>query len=242
MKSFIFLFIILISLVSFTFALEIKYFGHSCFRITFENGFSLIIDPYSSAYPMPKTTADLMISSHEHDDHYNPKFVEGKVEILVGTKNGGKDWNLFNKTYKGIKIWNIPTYHDDAKGSKRGKDSITVIEGDGIKIVHLGDIGTLLSEKELEQMGKVDILIIPVGGFYTLNQADAVELIKEIKPKIAIPMHYKTEYTKDWPISPLDDFLKLIKDFKVKTYNTSTLKISKDDLPKETEIWVLNYK
>ncbi len=241
MKKYLIL-ILLTSLLSLTFAMEIKYFGHSCFRIQFESGFSIIIDPFSSNYPIPQTTADLIISSHEHGDHYNPNFLGKKVEVIVGTKGGGANWNLFEKKIGDIKIWNIPTYHDDTEGKKRGKNSITVIDAEGIRLVHLGDLGIILKEKEINLLGKVDILFIPVGGFYTLSQEEALKVIKQLKPNIVIPMHYKTEYTQGWPIGTLDEFLRLVKDIKIVRLEVSSLKISIDKLPKTTEIWVLDYK
>ncbi len=234
--------ILLLSLISLTFAMEIKYFGHACFRIQFESGFSIIIDPFSSNYPIPQTTADLIISSHEHGDHYNPNFLGKRVEVVVGTKGGGADWNLFEKKIGDIKIWNVPTYHDDAEGKKRGKNSITVIDVEGMRLAHLGDLGIVLTEKEINLIGKVDILLIPVGGYYTLPQEEALKVIRQLNPKIAIPMHYKTEYTQGWPIGTLDEFLKLVKDIKIVRIESSLLKISRDKLPKATEIWILEYK
>lgn len=239
----LFILISIISIFSLSFAMEIKYFGHSCFRLQFDSGFSVIIDPFSFiGYPIPQTDANLLISSHEHDDHYNPNFLGKKVEVIVGTKNGGKDWNLFERKIKGIKIWNIPFYHDEVQGKKRGKNSIIVIDAEGMRIVHLGDLGIALTDKELKLLDNVDILFLPVGGYYTLSQREALRVINQLNPKIVIPMHYKTEYTENWPIASLDEFLKLVKNFKVVKLESSTLKISKDKLPKTTEIWVLSYK
>lgn len=242
MRRFLIFVFSLILFISLSFSMEIRYFGHSCFRIQFDSGFSIIIDPFSSNYPIPHTTADLIISSHEHGDHYNPNFLGKKVEVIVGTKNGGTDWNLFEKKIDDIKIWNIPTFHDDAEGKKRGKNSITVVDAEGIRLVHLGDLGIVLTDKEIKLLGKVDILFIPVGGYYTLSQEDALKVINKLNPKIVIPMHYKTEYTQGWPIGTLDEFLKLVKDVKIVKLESSLLKISKDKLPKTTEIWILNYK
>jgi len=244
MKKVFFICILIILLISFSLAIEIRYLGHSCFRLEFSSGLSIILDPYSSStgYPIPKISADLLISSHEHADHYNPNFLEKKVDIIVGTKNNGADWNIFEKKLKDVKIWNIPYYHDEVEGKKRGKNSITVIDAEELRIVHLGDLGTILTEKEIKLIDKVDILFLPVGGYYTLSQKDALVVINQLNHKIVIPMHYKTEYTKNWPISSLDDFLSLAKKFKIVMFETSTIKISKDKLPKSTEIWVLSYK
>lgn len=243
MKKFFFLILVSIFLLEYTFAVEITYYGHSCFKFTFGNSFSIIIDPFSSDYPIPKTQANLIISSHEHEDHYNPNFLGKKVETLVGTKNNGRDWNLFDKKIADIKIYNIPSYHDNLKGAQRGKNSIIVIEAEGLKLTHMGDIGHLLTKNELNKLKDVDILFIPVGGFYTIDVKDVVNLIKDLKPKIVIPMHYKTEYTIDWPISPLDNFLKEIKTYyKIVEIKTNHIEIIKEKLPKETEIWILNYK
>ncbi len=243
MKKIVLIFSVLTLLISVALALEITYYGHSCVKISFENNYSIIIDPFSSDYPIPRTNADLIISTHEHEDHFNPNFLNKKVEILVGTKNNGRDWVLINKEITGIKIWNIPVYHDNAKGAQRGKNSIIVIEGDGFKIAHMGDIGHLLEEEKLYKLKNTDILFIPVGGFFTLDTKDVITTIKEIKPKIVIPIHYKTEYTKDWPISSLSEFLKRVeKEFRIKTINSNRIILNPKDLPTNTEIWLLNYK
>ncbi|MGB9811618.1 MAG: MBL fold metallo-hydrolase, partial [Dictyoglomus turgidum] len=235
MKKIVLILSALTLLVSVALALEITYYGHACVKVSFENNYSIIIDPFSSDYPIPQTNADLIISTHEHEDHFNPNFLHKKVEILVGTKNDGKDWNPINKEVKNIKIWSIPVYHDNSKGSQRGKNSIVVIEGDGFKIVHMGDIGHLLSEKELVKLKNVDILFIPVGGFFTLDVKDVITTIREIKPKIVIPIHYKTEYTKDWPILPISEFLKRAeKEFKIITINSNRITLTPKDLPKNT--------
>ncbi|PMQ02017.1 MAG: MBL fold metallo-hydrolase [Dictyoglomus sp. NZ13-RE01] len=239
MKKLLFLFSFIIFLFSISYGLEIKYFGHSCFQITFSNGFSIILDPFdrTTGYPIPKTSANLLISSHEHRDHYNPDFLGKKVDVLVGTKNNGKDWNLFNEKIDGIKIWNIGVYHDDKNGSLRGKNSITIIEGEGLKIVHLGDLGTILTEKEIKLLQNVDILFLPVGGYYTLSVKDALTVINQLNPKIVIPMHYKTEFTKSWPISDINEFISLIKTYK--TFG-NTINVTKENIPQKTEIWVMS--
>lgn len=243
MKKLIHMIIILLLLLKLTFALDITYYGHACFKIAFDNSYSIIIDPFSSNYPIPNTQANLIISSHEHNDHYNPNFLNTKIELLVGTKNNGKEWNLFNKKIDNIKIWNIPVYHDKTNGSQRGKNSIIVIENKDLKLAHMGDLGHLLTQDELNKLQNLDIAFIPVGGFYTLDVKDVITLIKTLKPKIVIPMHYRTEYTQNWPISSLSDFLvEAEKSFKIIQINSNTIKIIKEELPKETEIWILNYK
>lgn len=243
MKKLIYLILTSIFLMNITSALTITYYGHACFRIAFDNSYSIIIDPFSSNYPIPKTQANLIISTHEHNDHYNPNFLNTPSELIIGTKNNGKDWVLFNKKIDNIRIWNIPVYHDKTNGSQRGKNSIIVIETEDLKLAHMGDLGHLLTQDELNKLQPLDIAFIPVGGFYTLDIKDVITLIKVLKPKIVIPMHYKTEYTQNWPISSLNDFMvEAEKNFKVIQLKSNTIKIVKEELPKETEIWILNYK
>lgn len=222
-------------------ALEIQYLGHSSFLITFDNGFECILDPFSpqTGYSIPEgLDADILISTHEHFDHLYPDFLGKPVEVLVGTKNGGAEWNLFDRTVQGIHIFALPSYHDSEQGKSRGKNSIIVLEGDGMRLAHLGDIGAFPGKEEKEKLEGIDVLFAPVGGHYTLSIEDVIALIEDLSPRVVIPMHYRTKITRDWPIAPLEEFLSRAERWKaVKKGNSFHLQ--RENLPEHMEIWVL---
>jgi L-ascorbate metabolism protein UlaG (beta-lactamase superfamily) len=133
----------------------------------------------------------------------------------------------------------ISSYHDSVYGGQRGLNTIFVIKADGLNLCHLGDLGHVLDSDKLDEIGTIDILFIPVGGFYTIDNSQATQIIKDIKPKIAIPMHYKTEAIK-FSIDPVEVFLSN-KD-NVQILESSELEITEDTLPKNTQIYVLQYE
>lgn len=164
--------------------MNIKWLGHACFKLTSEKGTVIVTDPFdeSVGYPMPNVKADIVTSSHSHFDHNYFKAVKGNFDIVdtVGEHN-----------IKGINIKGVNTFHDDEHGAKRGKNIVFVFDIDGIRVCHMGDLGHVLTEKQVEEIGPVDVLLIPVGGYYTIDAKQAVEVMNQLKPKITIPMHYK---------------------------------------------------
>jgi L-ascorbate metabolism protein UlaG (beta-lactamase superfamily) len=132
----------------------------------------------------------------------------------------------------------ISTYHDPSKGSERGKNTIFSFSVDGVRICHLGDLGHVLSQKELAEVGSVDILLIPVGGLFTIDANEATQVAEQIKPKVLIPMHFKTEKCA-FPIAPVDDFLKGKPN--TRRAGKSEVSFSKATLPQQTEIVVLEH-
>ena len=209
--------------------MKIKWLGHSSFLITSDTGTKIITDPYTVSdnlkYGEIKETADIVTVSHEHSDHNNAAAVRGTPKILKKTAE-----------VKGIKFNGIPTYHDEARGSKRGTNTIFCFEVDGIKICHLGDLGHPLEDKEVAQLGKVDILLIPVGGYYTIDTKVASEVSNKIAPKIIMPMHYKNDRC-SFPITGVDEFLRGKKN--VTRSNTSESEFKVKELPVSTQIIVL---
>lgn len=164
--------------------MEIIWFGHSCFKLKGKK-VSVVCDPYDEKIgikPAKKLEADIVTVSHQHYDHNNIKIVGGSPFII----DGPGEFEI-----KEVSIFGIPSFHDKKQGQERGKNTIFLIEMEGVRICHLGDLGHLLSEEELEQLDGVDVLLIPVGGIYTISSKEAVELISEIEPKIVIPMHYR---------------------------------------------------
>lgn len=203
----------------------ITHIGHSCFKIqdkTGTDGITLVTDPYDQKIGLkaPNFEADIVSVSHDHYDHNNVKALRGNPHII----NMAGEYDI-----KGISIAGIESYHDNEKGGKRGVNIIYRFEVEGISISHLGDLGHALENKQLEVLAGTDILLIPVGGKYTLDAKKAVEVISQVEPRIIIPMHYKTKgVTLD-----IDEVEKFIKEMGIKPSFEEKLKISKKDLPSE---------
>jgi L-ascorbate metabolism protein UlaG (beta-lactamase superfamily) len=177
-------------------ALTIRWFGQSFWQVTSSNGTKIVFDPHAMMeYGRPTCQADLVLISHEHDDHNQPQALtdSAKAKVIHGLTVKGKrqDWAKIDEKFQGIHIKTVPSFHDAEEGIKRGKNSIFVVEVDGLKIVHLGDLGHVLDEEQIKAIGNVDILMIPVGGIYTINGEKAKEVVKQLKPRLYIlPMHY----------------------------------------------------
>ena len=164
--------------------MKIKWLGHASFLITSETGTKIITDPYVAAenlnYGEIKESADIVTVSHEHGDHNYVDGIRGNPEAIRGTAK-----------VKGIELKGISTYHDDAKGQQRGKNTVFCFEVDGVRVCHLGDLGHQLNDKQMAELGSVDILLIPVGGNYTIDAKVATQVCDRLKPKVIIPMHFR---------------------------------------------------
>jgi len=216
--------------------MKIKWYGHAAFLITSDQGIKIIIDPYEPgafggqlSYGKIKDQADIVLTSHDHADHNYTKDLPGAPQIVKGSGS---------KTVKGISMKGISTYHDPSKGSERGANTIFTLKMDNIQLCHLGDLGHLLSDKELLEIGPVDILLIPVGGFFTIDPKEATQVAEQIKPKILIPMHFKTEKC-GFPIAPVEDFLK--GKTNIKRPKVSEATFDKATLPQQMDIVVLEH-
>lgn len=215
--------------------MDITYLGHSSFKLRGKNC-SLITDPFDSGavgLKYPKVTADIVTISHDHKDHNNAKGV-GEVGKIV---NGPGEYEI-----SGVSIVGISTFHDDKKGTLRGKNTIYVIEMDGLRIAHLGDLGHKLTEKMLERIGTIDVLLVPVGGEFTIGSTEASMITQAIEAPITIPMHYwtgglaKEQFEK---LSKVEDFLK---EAGAAVETLEKLSVKKIDLTEEKKIVVLNKK
>ena len=133
---------------------------------------------------------DLVTVSHEHSDHNAVSLAAGSPIVLNGL--AGNDWAKIDQTVKGVRVRTVGVYHDDTQGSQRGKNAIFVFDVDGLRLAHLGDLGHTLSPEQIKDIGPVDVILIPVGGFYTVDGKAATEVVNQLNPKIVIPMHYKT--------------------------------------------------
>jgi L-ascorbate metabolism protein UlaG (beta-lactamase superfamily) len=165
--------------------MKIKWLGHAAFLITSDSGTRIITDPYHTndmTYGRIEETADIVTVSHNHGDHNNVEAVRGKPQVVRETSEA-----------KGIKFKGIPTFHDDTGGSQRGSNIIFCFEVDGVNVCHMGDLGHPLNDKQRTEIGKVDVLLIPVGGIFTLDAGGASQICDQLKPKVVMPMHYKTD-------------------------------------------------
>ncbi|QAA32258.1 MBL fold metallo-hydrolase [Clostridium manihotivorum] len=167
--------------------MKIKWFGHSCFMITSDNGTRIIIDPYKNmlGYKLPKDIeVEIVVTSHDHGDHNYIEAVEGNFVHI-------------NKTGSflehGIEIKGVEAFHDKVSGAKKGKNIVYNFAIDGIKLCHCGDLGHTLNADLVKEIGLVDILLVPVGGGFTIDAVDAVEVMNQLNPTVVIPMHYRTK-------------------------------------------------
>ncbi len=213
--------------------MKVKWLGHASFLITSEGGTRIITDPYATgmgiSYGEIKEAADIVMVSHEHGDHNNAAAVSGSPQLVKGA--GVQE-------VKGIQFKGIASFHDDAEGSQRGPNTIFCFTVDDVKLCHLGDLGHHLSEGQVADIGDVDVLLIPVGGFFTIDAAVATDTTEKLKPRVVIPMHYSTDKCA-YPISGVDDFLKGKTD--VKNMDASEVELTKSELPSATEIVVLKH-
>lgn len=209
--------------------IKIKWLGHAAFMITSGTGTRIITDPYAPSsrltYGKIEESTDVVTVSHDHSDHNNVAAVGDNPDVVRGTTE-----------VKGVKFKGISAYHDNVEGKQRGSNTIICFELSGVKVCHLGDLGHLLSDKQAADIGKVDILLIPVGGNYTIDAKVASQICDQLKPSVVIPMHYKTDKC-DLPITGVDEFLLGKKD--VSRLVSSEVEFKSGQLPVSTQIIVL---
>jgi L-ascorbate metabolism protein UlaG (beta-lactamase superfamily) len=181
--------------------MKIKYLAHSSFLITADDGTKVITDPYTAGqgfkYAPIEETADIVTVSHDHGDHNNTAGIKGNPQVV---RESG--------TYKGITFKAVPTAHDASGGGERGKNTVMIMVVNGVRVVHLGDLGHFLTDNQVTEIHKVHVLLVPVGGFFTIDAATATEVAEQVRARVIIPMHYKTAKSADLPIEGVDAFLK----------------------------------
>lgn len=186
--------------------MEIKYLGHASFLIKSKSG-QLLTDPFDPqmvGIKLPKIEPDVITISHHHQDHNYVVGVSGHPLVIDLPGEYEK---------KGFRIFGYRSFHDKRNGAERGENILFKIESEGIKILHCGDLGLIPEDKFLDSLGEVDILLVPVGGYYTIDAKEAVSLARKIEPAIIIPMHYRTKQHNPQifeKIAPIDDFLREI--------------------------------
>jgi L-ascorbate metabolism protein UlaG (beta-lactamase superfamily) len=209
--------------------MKIKYLAHSSFLFETEKGIKIITDPYKSdglggkiKYNPVTEKTDIVLISHEHMDHNYTGDIQGNPTIIKG---------IGVSTINGITFNGILSYHDNISGSQRGENTIFVFKADGITFCHMGDLGHLISSELKNNIGKIDVLFIPIGGTYTITSEEAQKAIDILDPIIVVPMHYKTSGT-TLPLSNLEEFTKGKSNIK----QAGT--VAEIKLPAKQEIWV----
>lgn len=193
--------------------ISITWHGHSCFTVSCD-GYSIVLDPYAPGsvpgYPPLSLTANQVLCSHQHGDH-------GYTDAV--SISGYEGQTPFH-------IQTIDTYHDDAKGTLRGTDRIHILEAAGLRIAHMGDLGCELEPEQMEKLKNLDAVLIPVGGYYTIDAAQARALVCALSPRVVIPMHYRSDTFGYDVIGRLEEYTKLCDDCVM--YDTNTIVVDKD--------------
>ena len=182
--------------------MKLEWVGHACFKLTAQDGTTVITDPYdeSVGIDMVPLHADLITMSHAHHDHCERSMIVGKPVIASGVQEAHVG-SIVSRA--------VPSYHDDVQGAKRGENAIRIFAIDGMKIVHMGDQGCMPDAAALEAIEGADVMMIPVGGTYTVDAQGAKAIIARTKPRCVIPMHVKTKRC-PYPIETVQGFLKLM--------------------------------
>jgi L-ascorbate metabolism protein UlaG (beta-lactamase superfamily) len=216
--------------------MKIKWCGHATFLITAASGIKIITDPYepggydgAMGYGSIPDRIDIAVVSHDHPDHNFVQALQGKPQVVKGPGA---------HTISGITFTCIPTYHDTTKGSERGENVICCFTVDDVRLCHLGDLGHPLDAATASEIGTVDVLMMPVGGFYTIDAEAATRVMNTLTPRLVIPMHFKTAKC-GFPITTVDDFL--VNKPGVKKLKASEITVTRENLPASTEIQVLTY-
>ncbi len=210
---------------------EITWLGHSCFRIK-GSQVTIVTDPYPPelGYSLGKPTARIVTVSHAHPSHSYTGAVGGEPKVL----SGPGEYEI-----SGVLIIGVAVFHDGEKGSQRGKDTVYVMDVDGVVVCHLGDLGHVLTSEQVEEIGHVDVLLLPVGGLSTIGPKQAAEVIRQLEPQVVIPMHYRTPVI-NWGLEPVEGFLK---EMGIEhSESRPKLVVSKSNLPISTQVFLLDYR
>ncbi len=210
--------------------MDISWLGHSCFRIRGSQA-TVITDPYSPTlgYSLGKPTAHIVTVSHQHPGHSYVQGIDGEPRLVTGPG----EYEISD-----VLIIGIATFHDAEGGRKRGRNTVYLMEVGGVSVCHLGDLGHVLTAEQVEEIDNVDVLLLPVGGVSTINAPMAAEVVRQLEPKVVIPMHYKTQAL-NWELEPVDRFLKEIG---VKQATSQPkLSFTKPSLPDSTQVFLLDY-
>jgi len=212
--------------------MKITWYGHSCFLI--EGGdVRILTDPFDAKVPydFPDLPVAIVTVSHDHFDHNAVDRVAGRPIVVKG---------VGERTAHGIDFIGIHSFHDDKEGAERGENTIYAFDLEGVRIAHLGDLGTSLDEGQIKALGDVRILLIPVGGHFTIDAETASRIAKDLRGvKIVIPMHFKTDRIADWPIETVEPFAKMMEN--VKRIGGPSVEVAADRIPESMEVWILEH-
>jgi L-ascorbate metabolism protein UlaG (beta-lactamase superfamily) len=207
----------------------IEYFGHNFFQITTRKGTRIVTDPLGPGmHPTPYVAPHAITVGREHPNHNYVELAHGNPIILRGLAHHGAEWNPISTTVRDVFIYNVPIYQHGIEGALKG--AAFMFDLGALCIAHLGDLAHTLNEAQLKQIGKVDIALIPIGGVFTMSARVAREVLQQIRPKIAIPMHYRDN---PFILAPF------IKGIPARQPDSNSLTVSKSALPATTEIVVL---
>lgn len=216
--------------------MEISYLGHSSFKIKTKTG-TLVTDPYGSmtGLKMPSVSADVITVSHAHEDHNNVKAVSGtsrRKEPFVIDSPGEYE-------VEGVSVFGFSTFHDAQGGKERGDNTIYVIQAEDLRILHLGDLGHELTEKMIEEIDGIDIVMIPIGGFYTVDADKAIKIVESVDPYFVLPMHYRTAAHDEKTFGKVAELAKFTSAYAHTVKTVKSLNVTKLSLPQDiTEVIV----
>jgi L-ascorbate metabolism protein UlaG (beta-lactamase superfamily) len=244
MKKLLCLPVLLFLTISYSFcqtSVSLTWYGQSTFLLKTDGGVKILMDPVNPGMAKAEVseTVDLVTISHEHGDHNYVALAKGEPIVMHGLDGTG--FAKINAVIKGVRFWTVESFHDNQGGSQRGKNAIFVFEANGMRIVHLGDLGHLLNEDQVKAIGTPDVLMIPVGAGPTLDINTAIAVIKQLNPKVLIPMHFSPAETPAgrFKLGSVEDFIKGANNaFEVKyAGHSETFTVGK--LPSKTTIFVM---
>jgi L-ascorbate metabolism protein UlaG (beta-lactamase superfamily) len=218
---------------------KLTWYGQACFVLETAGGTRIVMDPIPKGigYDVPQgLKADIVTISHEHFDHNNVAFVAGKPRVLRK-----KGWARIDEKLKDVSIRSVGVYHDAERGAKRGLDTVFIFEVGGVRIAHMGDLGHVLTDEQLAKIGAVDVLLIPVGGTFTVDAPQATRVVEQMRPRLmVVPMHYKTDAVTIKELEPVANFLEGKQNVRRET--TNTIALSPMKARPAAEIVVLPYR
>jgi len=221
---------------------SLTWYGHSMFLLTSPGGTTILTDPNSGiGYEKPELPkVDAVVVSHDHFDHNKAEVAGSQATVLAGVKDG--DWANIDETIGDVRIRSIPTYHDDKQGAERGKNSMFLFEAADMRILFAGDLGHVLTEEQVAAVGQVDILILPVGGYFTIGPAEGTRVVEQLKPRVAVPMHYQTDVVRFKDSDKLAGVEPFLEGKTVRRIGSNTLVLEKGELPSTTTVVVMEFR
>lgn len=223
---------------------KLTWLGQSCFVLETTTGTRVVMDPIPKGigYDLPAgLKADAVTVSHEHADHNNIALLTNKPRVLRGLTADKKGWAKVDTRVKDVAVRTVGVYHDDALGADRGLNTVFVFEVGGLRIAHLGDLGHMLTDEQRAAIGAVDVVLVPVGGAFTVDGPQAARVVDQLRPRlVVVPMHYRTEASTIKQLATADEFLEGKPNVRKEASNTLALTMVKSRVA--AEIVVLNYK